>query len=87
VGFERVVSGRRDGATCRAPSRRLRHARRCTRTVTAARPLRLPTTGSRAVLRIGRRSLRPGRHRITITPIDADRRPGTPLRLTLKLKR
>jgi hypothetical protein len=87
VGFERVVSGRRDGATCRAPSRRLRHARRCTRTVTAARPLRLRTTGSRAVLRLGRRSLRAGRHRITITPIDADGRPGTPLRLTLKLKR
>jgi hypothetical protein len=39
------------------------------------------------VLRIGRRSLRPGRHRITITPIDADGRPGAPLRLTLKLKR
>jgi hypothetical protein len=55
--------------------------------VTAARPLRLRTTGSRAVLRIGRRALRPGRHRITIAPIDADGRPGTPVQLTLKLKR
>jgi len=87
LGFERVVSGRRDGATCRKPSPRLRHARRCTRTVTAARPLRLRTAGTRAVLRLGRRSLRPGRHRITITPIDAAGRAGTPLRLALKLKR
>jgi hypothetical protein len=87
VAFERVVAGRRDGAACREPTRRLRHARRCTRTVTAARPLRLRTTGSRPVLRLGRRSLRPGRHRVTMTPLDAGGRPGAPLRLTLKLKR
>jgi len=39
------------------------------------------------VLRLGRRSLRPGRYRLTITPLDAAGRPGAPVRLTLKLKR
>ena len=87
VGAERVVAGRRDGATCRRPTRQLRRAPRCRRTVTAARPLRLATTGGRAVLRLGRRSLKPGRHRITLTPLDADGRAGTPVRVTLKLKR
>jgi hypothetical protein len=87
VGAERIVAGRRDGATCRAPSRRLRTAPRCTRTVPAARPLRLRASGRSAVLRIGRRSLRPGRYRLTLTPRDAHGRSGAPVRLTLRLRR
>ena len=87
VGAERLVAGRRDGATCRRPTRRLRRAPRCTRAVPAARPARLKATRSRLVLRLGRRSLKPGRHRITLTPLDANGRAGAPLRLTLKLKR
>jgi hypothetical protein len=87
VGAERIVRGRRDGATCRKPTRALRHARPCRRPVTAARPLRLKATRARAVLRLGRRSLRPGRHRITITPLDAEGRAGAPVRITLRLKR
>jgi hypothetical protein len=87
VGAERILAGRRDGATCRAPSRRLRTAPRCTRAVPVARPLRLKVGGRSAVLRLGRRSLRPGRHRITLTPLDPHGRAGTPVRLTLPLKR
>ena len=87
VGAERLVGGRRDGATCRAPTVRLRSAPRCTRIVAAARPKRLRTTGTRAVLRLGRRSLKAGRHRITLTPLDAAGRTGTPVRVTLKLRR
>ena len=87
VGVERILRGRRDGATCRKPSRRLRRARPCVRTEVAARPLRLRPAGQRVVLRLGRRSLRPGRHRITITPLDGAGRAGAPVRLTLRLKR
>ena len=87
IGVERVVAGRRDRGACRKPTRRLRSAPRCTRTVPAARPLRLRATGTRAVLRLGRRSLRPGRYRLTLTPLDADGHAGAPVRLTLKLKR
>ena len=78
VGAERIVAGRRDGATCRAPTRRLRSAPRCRRTVAARAPAAAGTTGSRAVLRLGRRSLKPGRHRITLTPLDAARARGHP---------
>ena len=88
VGAERIVAGRRDGATCRAPTRRLRRAPRCTRTVAAARPLRLRTASGRAVLRLGRRWLNAGRRRIALerrsTRTGAR---GTPVRLTLRLKR
>jgi hypothetical protein len=87
IGTERIAAGRRDGATCRRPTRQLRRAPSCRRTVAAARPLRLVTTGSRAVLRLGRRSLKPGRHRIMLTPLDAAGRAGTPVRVTLRLKR
>jgi hypothetical protein len=44
-------------------------------------------SGGTAVLRPGRRTLRPGRYRLTLTPLDADRLAGARARLTLRLRR
>ncbi len=78
---ERALAGKRRGRSCVKPTRRLRRARSCTRyvsagTITASgRPgaNRVPFTG-----RIGRRALRPGRYRLTVTAIDPARNASKP---------
>ena len=87
VGAERIVAGRRDGATCRRPTRRLRRAPSCLRTVVGARPAAARDHGQprRAPARAPLTEARPLSHHA-----DAARRArasGHPVRLTLKLKR
>lgn len=74
IQIGRALPGRLAGTRCRPPSRRLQRHRRCTRWIKvgllrrvdlSAGPTRLRFSG-----RIGRRPLRPGRHRATITATD-----------------
>jgi hypothetical protein len=66
--IERALPGRRVGRSCRAPSRRNRARRRCTRYVAAGRRTVRGRAGANAVrLRGGRR----GAYRLTLTAVDA----------------
>jgi Ca2+-binding RTX toxin-like protein len=76
IALRRAETGRRSGGRCLRPTRRLRRARRCTRFVAvrggaltrrnlAAGRGRIGFSG-----RIGRRALRPGRYRATLTATD-----------------
>ena len=74
IAFKRLVPGRRSGRRCRAPSRRLAHARRCTRalgagTLTLTAPAGLNSVAFRG--RVGTRTLKPGRYRAVFIAIDA----------------
>jgi hypothetical protein len=84
ITFEKGLPGRRVGRKCRAPSRRLRSRRRCTRykavgSLTRANGRvgrnRIAFTG-----RIGVRPLRRGRHRATVSATDAAGNRSTPRR-------
>lgn len=71
--FARKAPGRRKGSRCVAPKARLRHAKRCTRYVSDGRLTRAGQLGAGAVAfsgRIGRRALRLGAHRVTLTAKD-----------------
>jgi hypothetical protein len=74
--FQRVLSGRRVGKRCLAPTRRRAHRRHCTRYV-AARPSLVYTTsaGAHRVTFQGRltsrRKLRPGKYRLSVVSTDA----------------
>lgn len=74
IAIARLLPGRRAGRACRAPSSRLRHARRCTRVRAVGKLVRRgQAAGPRAVVfsgRIGRRALRPGLYRATIHAVD-----------------
>jgi hypothetical protein len=68
LSIERALPGRRVGRSCRAPSRRNRGRRRCTRYGPAGRRTVRARAGANAVrLRGGR----PGAYRLTITAVDA----------------
>jgi len=71
---QRAAPGRKVGRACRKPTRRNRTKRRCTRWVQPRRFAMNAAAGAnrkRFSGRIGRRSLRPGRHRVTLTATDA----------------
>ncbi len=74
IVIERARPGRRVGRRCKAPTRRLRQRRRCTRYARAGTLTRrnLPTGRSTIAFsgRIGRRALAPGAYRATITATD-----------------
>ena len=79
--IERALPGRRVGRRCRAPSRRLRSRRRCTRYRRAGTLVRSARTGRNATPfsgRIRRRALRPGRYRLVVTAIDGARNRSRP---------
>ncbi|MDQ3871542.1 MAG: hypothetical protein M3301_08020, partial [Chloroflexota bacterium] len=74
IAFTTRKRGRRVGRRCKPPSRRLRHRKRCTRTVTAGKLSRSGHAGLNKVAfsgRIGRRALRPGRYRAVFRAIRA----------------
>ena len=65
--------GRRKGKRCVAPTRKLRHARKCTRTVTLGTFTRNLPAGTARVPFSGRlkgRKLKPGSYMLTLTPTD-----------------
>jgi putative Ig domain-containing protein/FG-GAP repeat protein len=80
ITIARELSGRRSGKRCVRPTRKLAHKRRCTRFVTAGKLTRRKQPAGKRTLgfskRIGRRALKPGRHRATIVATDASRNVG-----------
>ena len=82
--IERATIGRRVGGSCRMPTSANRSRRRCTRYVRAGRFAKQSATGAnrhRFSGRIGRRSLRPGKHRAMLTATDAAGNRSTSRRL------
>jgi hypothetical protein len=72
--IERSQPGRRKGRKCVKPSRKLRKARKCTRWVadgTLKRRALAGTGGTAFTGRIGKKALKPGKHRARITATDA----------------
>jgi hypothetical protein len=70
------VAGRLSGGRCVAPSRKLRHARRCTGVIGRGTLTRISHLGVNRVAfsgRIGARALRPGRYQATLIATDAAR--------------
>jgi hypothetical protein len=76
IVIARPDSGRKVGKTCRAPSRSNRRKPRCTRYVTVGTLKRRAFQGLNKVAftgRIGRKALKPGSYRATVTAKDAAR--------------
>jgi len=72
--IERAASGRRQGATCRAPSKANRRARACVRYVRAGALHRAGRSGTNTVAfsgRIGKKALARGGYRLSATARDA----------------
>ena len=71
--IDRLLPGRRVGRSCQRPTRRLRRAPRCTRSVTMGRLTRAtPRLANRTRFsgRIGRTPLRPGKYMLLATAVD-----------------
>ena len=75
IKIERALPGRKVGRKCRPESRRLRKRKRCTRYVRKATLTRRKRkAGANTVSfsgRIGRKALRAGRYRVTVSAKDA----------------
>lgn len=70
------------------PTRKLRHARRCTRIVTRGTLTRLSHQGANRVAfsgRIGSRALRPGRYQATLIATDATNHASRPKTITFTI--
>jgi hypothetical protein len=74
--IDRRAAGRRVGKRCVAPTKRLRRRRACTRYLRSGTLTRTLSAGLRSIAfsgRIGRRALRVGDYRATVTAVDAAR--------------
>ncbi len=83
--ISRVMSGRRQDGSCRASSRALRHALRCTRTRRTGQLTRRGRSGHNATSfsgRIGRRPLLRGRYEVQLRATDAGGRKAQPRTLS-----
>ena len=88
--FERALAGRRSGGQCVKPTRRLRRSRRCTRYQQVGVISRNAVQGENELAfsgRIGRKSLRLGRHRLVLTAVDAAGNRSEPKLLTFTVVR
>jgi streptogramin lyase len=88
ISFEHKASGRRNGGRCVKPKPRLRSNRHCTRWVKIGKLTRkgLPA-GARKIAfdgRIGKKALKPGSYRMTVTA-TVDRRRSKAARATFKI--
>lgn len=82
--FQRLP-GRRRGKTCRAPSKTLRHMRRCIRIVLRGTLIRTSASGPNSGAfsgRIGSKALKPGRYQATLAATNAAQRTSKPTTLT-----
>jgi len=69
----RGTAGRRKGASCVKPTRKLRKAKKCTRYVRVGALMRLAVPGPNSVPftgRIGSKALKPGKYMLTVTATD-----------------
>ncbi len=83
-------SGRRRGKRCVAPTRSLRRARKCTRTLTRGTLTRTSHQGKNRVAfsgRIGSRKLAPGRYQATLTATDPAKITSKPRTITFMIVR
>ncbi len=81
IVISQAGSGRRQGKRCVAPTRKLRHARRCARIFVKGTLTRTSHQGSNRVAfsgRIGSRKLAPGRYQATLTATDAAKNTSKP---------
>lgn len=85
VTLRKGVAGKRKGASCVKPTRKLRSAKRCTRFVTLA-STRKTVTAPSASFTVGRR-LGGGTYRITVTPKDAAGNVGKAVTKTFVVKK
>ncbi len=88
--IERALRGRRSGRRCVRPKRSLAKKRRCTRYKRAGTLERSGRQGRNAVRfsgRIGKRALRRGRYRLTITATDAAGNRSKPKRTSFRIVR
>jgi hypothetical protein len=82
------LPGRRKGKRCVAPTKKLRHAKHCTRTITLggftrsgnAGPSSIPFNG-----RINGRKLKPGSYTLTASPTDLSGHHGLPAAVAFKI--
>jgi hypothetical protein len=90
IVIARAAPGRLDGRTCRKPSRRLRKKRSCIRYVRVGALRRAGAPGANRTVfsgRLGRKALRPGRHRATVTAVDAGQAASADVTLTFTIVR
>jgi PKD domain len=91
ITIERPKPGRRVGRSCRKPSSRLVHRKRCTRYVTAGTLTRRGSRAGRTTTkfsgRIGKRALKPGRYRATLRAKDPAGNSSAPKRITFRIVR
>jgi len=81
VVISQTRSGRRKGKRCLAPTRKLRKARKCTRTSVKGTLTRTSHQGANRVAfsgRIGSRKLAPGRYQATLTATDPAKNASKP---------
>ena len=80
--------GRRMGKRCVAPTRKLRHAKRCARTLTLGSFTRSEPAGAASVRfsgRLGGRKLGPGSYTLTLSPTDLAGNRGVPKSIKFKI--
>jgi len=91
IAIERRTTGRKLRGRCVKPSRAPRGAKRCTRFVKAGTLTRRKlAAGKRSVKfsgRIGRKALKPGRYRATLTATDSGGKRGKPAKLAFRVVR
>jgi hypothetical protein len=81
IAISQRLSGRRHGKRCVAATRKLRHARACTRIIARGTLTRTSHQGANSVAfsgRIGSRALKPGKYRATLTATDSAKRTSKP---------
>jgi hypothetical protein len=91
ITIDRPKPGRRVGRSCRKPSPRLRHRKRCTRYVSAGTLTRRANRAGRNTTkfsgRIGKKGLKPGRYRATLRAKDPAGNRSAPKRITFRIVR
>jgi hypothetical protein len=89
IAIERRTTGRRRGGRCAKPTRALSRAKRCTRFVKSGtltrRNLRAAKRSVAFSGRIGRKALKPGRYRATLTATDAGGKRSKTVRLKFQV--
>jgi hypothetical protein len=89
---QRSAPGRRRGVRCVAPTRALvaARARACVRLITIGGVTRRESAGAGRItitrLRVGRRTLVPGTHRLTLTATDAAGNRSAPVARILRVR-
>jgi hypothetical protein len=88
--IQRRTSGRRQGRRCVKLTKRNRKRRKCTLYVRAGELRRPGVQGANTTAfscRIGRKALKPGRYRATLTAADAAGNVSSPRRLSFRVVR